>query len=286
MIAQRAIRDATALDDAEWLDTHFAACQPEYEAQLRAVGIKQGWHVLDAGCGGGSHLPLLAELVGPSGKIAAFDLEQANLDAALALLSRLDCPSPVVPQRGSITALPYPDNAFDAVWCANVVQHLDDAALAVALAEFRRVVRPGGLVAVKDMDMSLWRIAPADPLLIAALSRASLRERESTAARETHGSLRGRTLRSYLNGAGLAETWQRTTLIERWQPLRPVERRLWTEWLAHLAALAGARGLAGEELAGWEAVADADAPGHPLNDPNCYLCEGQVLAVGRVPARE
>lgn len=286
MTAQRAIRDATALDAAEWLDTHFAACQPEYEAQLRAVGIEQGWRVLDAGCGGGSHLPLLAELVGPTGSIAAFDLEQANLDAALALLARQHCPCPVVPQRGSITALPYPDNTFDAVWCANVAQHLDDAALAVALAEFRRVVRPGGLVAVKDVDMSLWRIAPADPLLIASLSRVSLREQESTAARETRGSLRGRTLRSYLTGARFTETWQRTTLIERWQPLRPTERRLWTDWLAHLAALAETRGLVGEELAAWEAVADASTPGHPLNDPSCYLCEGQVLAVGRVPERE
>jgi SAM-dependent methyltransferase len=286
MIAQRVARDATALDAAAWLDTHFAACQPEYEALLRAVGIEPGWRVLDAGCGGGSHLPLLAELVGPTGSVAALDLEQTNLDAVSALLAHQQCPCPVVPQRGSITALPYPDDTFDAVWCANVVQHLDDAALAVALAEFRRVVCPGGLVAVKDVDMSLWRIAPADPLLIASLSRASLREPESTAARETRGSLRGRTLRSYLIGAGFVDTRQHTALIERWQPLRPVERQLWSEWLAHLAALAETRGLAGAELAAWAAVSDAAAPGHPLNDPDCYLCEGLVLAVGRVPTLE
>ena len=29
---QQGPRDATALDAADWLDVHFAACQPEYEA--------------------------------------------------------------------------------------------------------------------------------------------------------------------------------------------------------------------------------------------------------------
>jgi SAM-dependent methyltransferase len=284
MTTPRTTRDATALDAADWLDTHFAACEPEYTALLRDTGIERGWHVLDAGCGGGSYLPLLTELVGTTGRVAAIDLEQANVDVARARLARQVPPCPVGVQRGSVTALPDPVNSFDAVWCANVAQHLDDAQFAAALAEFRRVVRPGGLVAIKDVDMSLWRLAPADPLLIASLSRASLRDEASTAARETRGSLRGRTLRSWLTGAGLVATWQRTVLIERWQPLRPVERHLWADWLAHLAALAEERGLSGEELASWRAVADADAPGHPLDAPDCYLCEGQVLAVGRVPA--
>jgi SAM-dependent methyltransferase len=280
---QQGPRDATALDAADWLDVHFAACQPEYEALLRAVGLQPGWRVLDAGCGGGSHLPLLAQAVGPTGHVAALDLEAGNLAAVRALLADRALPCEVVLQQGTITALPYPDAAFDAVWCANVAQHLDDAALATALAECRRVVRPGGLVAVKDVDMALWRLAPADPLLIAALARASLRLGGGDAERETRGSLRGRTLRGWLERAGLEAVWQRTALIERWQPLRPVERRLWADWLAHLAALAEARGLEPTELAAWRAVADADAPEHPLNRPDCYLCEGQVLAVGRVP---
>lgn len=283
MAAPQAPRDATALDAADWLDVHFAACQPEYEALLRAVGIRPGWRVLDAGCGGGSHLPLLAELAGPTGQIAALDLDPENVAAVRDRLAARVLPCPVAPRQGTLAALPYPDGAFDAVWCANVAQHLDDGALASALAEFRRVVRPGGLVAVKDVDMALWRLAPADPLLIAALSRASLRLGGSAAERETRGSLRGRALRGWLERAGLEAVWQRTVLIERWQPLRPVERRLWADWLAHPAALAEARGLEPTELTAWRAVADADAPGHPLNRPDCYLCEGQVLAVGRVP---
>ena len=60
--------------EAGFLDAHFEACRPEYEAMLRSVGLQPGWTVLDAACGGGSYLPLLAETVGSGGAIAAFDL--------------------------------------------------------------------------------------------------------------------------------------------------------------------------------------------------------------------
>ncbi len=31
-----------------FLDAHFEACQPEYEAMLRSVGLQPSWRVLDA----------------------------------------------------------------------------------------------------------------------------------------------------------------------------------------------------------------------------------------------
>src|SRR5262245_14403746 len=62
-----------------WLDLHFEASRSEYEAQLRAVGFQPGWRVLDAGCGGGSFLPWLADLVGPGGGLAALDLAPDNI---------------------------------------------------------------------------------------------------------------------------------------------------------------------------------------------------------------
>jgi hypothetical protein len=56
-----------AMTDGAWLDVHFVTARPEYEAQLRAVGIRPGWRVLDAACGSGAFLPWLAELVGRPG---------------------------------------------------------------------------------------------------------------------------------------------------------------------------------------------------------------------------
>ncbi len=260
---------------------HLEACRPEYEEMLRSVGISPGWAVLDAGCGSGGHVPLLAELVGSAGRVAALDLAPENVAAVEERLAGWALPCPVTAQAESLAALPYPDGRFDAVWCANTTLHFDDEELPSVLAELRRVVRPGGIVAVKDVDMTLARFYPADPFLVSHLSEASLRGGPATV--ESRGSLRGRELGRWLERAGLAEVWQRATLIERRAPLRPVERRFFGEWLAYLAGLAEERGVPEEDLTTWRAMRDPASPENPVNGPDFYACEGQVVAVGRVP---
>jgi ubiquinone/menaquinone biosynthesis C-methylase UbiE len=266
---------------AAWLDTHFAACQPEYEAMLRWVGLRAGSRVLDAGCGGGAYLRPLADEVGFSGTIFALDLQAQNLLAARARAADTQEDRSLALCTGSLTALPLRNGAFDAVWCANTLQYFDDDALPSVLAELRRVVRPGGMVAVKDVDMTLARIDPADPFLISHLSDASIRGPD--AAAESFGSLRGRLLRRWLERAGLANVRQQTFLIERWAPLQPAERALWSEWMALFARLAVERGVPPGDLPTWSALADASAPENPINQPDFYCCEAQVVAVGVVP---
>ncbi len=280
--SRHAVSTGHILAAGEWLDTHFEACRTEYEAMLRSVGIEAGWRVLDAGCGSGSLVPCMADLVGPSGQVVALDIAPENVEIVDRRLTAWGLPCPVEPKVGSLTALPFEDGSFDAVWCGNVLQYFSDADLLVVLAELRRVVRPGGLVAVKDVDMQLVRLHPADPFLVAHLSEVSLRD--TSLGPESRGSLRGRELRRWLERAGLEQVWQRTTMIERWAPLRPVERQLWSEWLAFLAGLAEERGVPAEDLGAWQALAAPDAPDNILNHPDLYTCEGQVVAVGRVPA--
>lgn len=265
----------------EWLDAHFEAARPEYEAMLRSVGIQAGWRVLDAGCGVGSLLPLLAELVGPTGEVAALDLAPENVAVVKRRLSGRAFPCPLGARVGSLTDVPYPDGHFDAVWCANVLQYFPEEAALGVLAELRRVVRPGGLVAVKDVDMALVRLFPADPFLVTHLCEVSIRGPDATP--QSLGSLRGRELRRWLERAGLTDVWQRTTLIERWAPLRPIERRFWGEWLAYLADLALSRGVPAADLEAWGRLADPTAPDHLLDRSDFYGCEGQAVAVGRVP---
>jgi SAM-dependent methyltransferase len=64
---------------------------------------------------------------------------------------------------GDVRRLPFPDGSFDVAHAHQVLQHLADPA--AALAEMRRVCRPGGLVAARDADYGgmLWH--PADPEL-------------------------------------------------------------------------------------------------------------------------
>ena len=95
------------LAGAAWLDVHFEASRPEYEAMLRSVGLQSGWRVLDAGSGSGSYLPLIAHAVGPAGRVTAFDLAPENIAAVEARLGGWDLPCPVAGRVGSLLALPF-----------------------------------------------------------------------------------------------------------------------------------------------------------------------------------
>jgi ubiquinone/menaquinone biosynthesis C-methylase UbiE len=269
------------LAGAEWLDLHFEAARTEYEAMLRSVGIQPGWHVLDAGCGGGSFLPLIAHAVGPTGQVTALDLAPENIAAVEARLGGAALACPITAQVGSLLALPFPGDHFDAVWCANVVQYLADDELATALREFRRVVRPGGLVAVKEVDLTIENFTPGDPGLLWRLLIA-VRERDT----QIQGMLRTPALRRWLERADLEAVWQRRTLEERWAPLRPVERTLCSEFIAWYAGLADSAALPEEDHRRWRALLDLEAPDHPLNSPDFHTYGAYAVAVGRVPLPE
>lgn len=180
-------------------------------------------------------------------------------------------------------ALPYPDDAFDGLWCASVTQYFSDEELLTALAEFRRVVRPGGLVAVKDIDGNLMRVPTCVPGLISHLREARARAGQTQA----YGAMRGPELPAWLRRAGLVDVSSRTTLVERWPPDRPSERQYIGSALATFASMANDLELPESERNEWARLRDlGDAV---LDDPDHYYREGHVLVVGRVsdgPASE
>lgn len=258
-----------AFTHEEIVDPHFQACAAYYQDALDSVGIRPGWHVLDAGCGSGAFLPRIAELVGAEGRISALDLAGENAELAAGRMR--NHPARLEIRQGSILELPYADGTFDAVWCANTTQYLDDAELARALAELRRVTRPGGLVAVKDVDGTLSTVRPADPFLITDFFRGSA---ESPGyARQL---LRGRDLYRRLRAAGLTSVRQRTILMEHHAPLTPAALRFYGNACARFARQAAKEGIPGD----WTPFLDPDDPANPLRDPDGYISEGNVLAIG------
>lgn len=269
---------------ADWLDLHFEACQPEYEAVLRSSGIKRGWRVLDAGCGSGSFLPAIAELVGRSGAIIALDLDPENVAVTSHRVAeewRLACPVEVL--RGSVLEVPLPDDHVDAVWCANVQEYLPDDDLLAMLREFRRIVRPGGLVIIKDADLAHFVLRPADEAFLWHHFEAALAKPYWNAGK---GAFRAWNLRRHFEQAGLTYLWQRSSLIERRGPLRPIERAYLGEYLGTHAGIAldvHFDDLPAPDLELWQHLADAEAGGSLLDHPDFYWCEGQVIAVGQVP---
>ena len=106
------------LSAGPYLDSHFAAARAAYEAMAHFAGFQPGWTILDAGAGGGSYLPILAQLVTATGAIEAIDLAPENVQMLQARAQGGEFACPVAAQVGGITALPFADQRFDAVWCA------------------------------------------------------------------------------------------------------------------------------------------------------------------------
>ena len=114
--------------------------------------IPDTWIVGDLGCGTGQLLPLLAPLVA---RVIGVDSSGEMLTAARARAAHL----PNVDVRsGSLEALPLDDDSLDAAVMMLVLHHLPAPAL--ALAEARRVIKPGGRLLVVDMaphDREVYR---------------------------------------------------------------------------------------------------------------------------------
>jgi SAM-dependent methyltransferase len=232
--------------------------------------------VLDAGCGSGSYLASIRERIGGSGHLIGLDLSEAN--ARYAADTNAGENDGAV--AGSVTALPFRDRSFDAVWCANTAQYFVDRELPVLLEEFKRIVRPGGIVAIKDVDMTGFRIAPAPAFLGLHLAEAAISGH--AVPPESYGSLRGRELKRWLEGAGLIEVTQQALLIERWGPLAGADLQFWSEWLPYLAAIAMDRGVPDEDMETWRSVATPSLASAFVQRPDFYGCELQVAASGRV----
>lgn len=107
-----------------------------------------GQRVLDIGTRDG-HLAKL--LVGPFTEVVALDLERPDIDFP-----------GITPVKGDATALEFPDGHFDAVLCAEVLEHLPPALLAKACSEIARVTKGVAVIGVPlEQDTRLGRMVCA-----------------------------------------------------------------------------------------------------------------------------
>ena len=122
--------------------------------------LRAGMDLLDVGCGPASITADLAERVAP-GRVVGLDAAAGALEAARKTLRERGLSEQVEVTSGDVMALPFEDASFDVVHAHQVLQHLADPV--GALAEMRRVTRPGGIVAVRDAVYSAmtWFPEPA-----------------------------------------------------------------------------------------------------------------------------
>jgi SAM-dependent methyltransferase len=111
--------------------------------------IQSGTRLLDLGCGAGRHA---FEAARRGARVVALDANPAELAqvtavaAAMNEAGELPAAASIAAIAGDATAMPFPDDAFDIVIAAEVLEHIRPDQ--DAMNEVSRVLRPGGLAAV------------------------------------------------------------------------------------------------------------------------------------------
>jgi ubiquinone/menaquinone biosynthesis C-methylase UbiE len=125
--------------------------------------LRAGLDLLDVGCGPGTITLDLATRVAP-GAVVGVDPSEVVLAEARALADSAGVAGANMRfETASAYALELPDDSFDIVHAHQVLQHLTDPV--GALREMRRVLRPDGILAVRDSDYGTFVWGPDDPLL-------------------------------------------------------------------------------------------------------------------------
>ncbi|GAC1373153.1 MAG: methyltransferase domain-containing protein [Actinomycetota bacterium] len=187
----------------------------ENSAAYLLATLTKGDRLLDVGCGPGTITLDLARRVSP-GAVLGIDVAQAVVDEAEVARrqSGVDNASFAV---GDVYALDHQDASFDVVHAHQVLQHLSDPVR--ALVEMRRVLRPGGVLAVRDTDYGAFAWAPADP----RLDRWLVLHHQVTAANHAEADA-GRHLLSWVNRAGFSHS---VATSSTWTFAEPETRGWW-----------------------------------------------------------
>lgn len=151
---------------------HFHGRGPAATEELAALlAPRAGERVLDIGCGLGGPARWLAARHGC--EVTGVELTPDFVAAAAALTRATGLEDRVRVIEGSALALPVPDGAFDRAWSQNVMMNVADRA--GFLAEARRALKPGGLLALADIGAGPggpphyplpWATTPATSFLV------------------------------------------------------------------------------------------------------------------------
>lgn len=172
--------------------------------------LQPGLTLLDVGCGPGTITAEFAERLAP-GRVVGLDAAAAVLDQARAIGSAAEF---VV---GDAYDLPYEDGTFDIVHTHQTLQHLADPVR--ALREWRRVTKPGGIVAAREVDYAGTFWFPEAPGIDAWLDLYERVHRSNGGEPDA-----GRRLKSWALDAGFSDITATATL---WNFHDETDREWW-----------------------------------------------------------
>jgi ubiquinone/menaquinone biosynthesis C-methylase UbiE len=216
-----------------------AACQIPWTGNRKLAffvpHLRTGMRLLEGGCSSGSMALELAGIVDP-GEVVGIDLDAERLEYARAAATHQNL-SNVRFERANVLSLPFENDSFDAAFLSSVCEHLENPL--AALRELCRVVKPGGVVGVRDHEPSGMLVTPHDPLfdeMLALVLRYRTHEgSDFQIARKLRGMLRGAGLQR-VTGTGTAEVHGSTDGTRRFGEAM-LERLSTAPWVSGSMAL-------------------------------------------------
>ncbi|WP_107656879.1 methyltransferase domain-containing protein [Nocardia suismassiliense] len=130
---------------------------PRTRAMLEQLPVRPGDRCWDVGSGGGDVTLMIADMVGRTGRVLGTDLDPAKVALAEAEAAAY----PQVEYRVADITAELPAETFDIAHARFLLSHLTDPAAAVAA--IARTLRPGGTLAVADVDFSAPLCCPDSP---------------------------------------------------------------------------------------------------------------------------
>ena len=191
------------MNDATYYKDHWVQIEPErleaYEQMfewrpqnaplLEPAQLAPGQTVVDYGCGPGGLAVELARRVAPTGRVHGVDLNAAFLERAAARAKRDGVEAQITWHKCDGDKLPLESRLADRLVCKNVMEYVSD--VAATLAEFRRVLKPGGLAHVIDSDWGLFAVEPLGAERMAELfAAASPAYKTPHIGRKLYGAMR------------------------------------------------------------------------------------------------
>ena len=165
----------------------------ESSAAYMLSHIRPGFTVLDFGCGPGTISSGLAKAAAP-GEMHGVDMEESQIDIARAVAEASGIPNAYF-HTGDVTALMFEDDFFDLAHCHNVLMHIPDTRS--VLAEIKRVLKPGGIIACREMICESSFTHPD----LGVLRKAWDMFEDLVAADDGHPQM-GKDMKGHIEGAG------------------------------------------------------------------------------------
>jgi ubiquinone/menaquinone biosynthesis C-methylase UbiE len=259
------------------LSRFHGAFERELQAIVNELPLGSEMRVLDLACGDGFYTWRIAERLGPGGSITGADINLAYLSEATKEAARRSGHARIDFVAASLDRLPFSDETFDLVWCAQSLYTLPDPV--VAISHMARVLRPGGLVAVLENDTLHQVLLPWPASLEVPLRAAELRA-FLEGDRNSSKYYVGRRLPAILAAAGLEPLRMTTHSFDRQAPLGKTEQELLQSYLEEVTKRVAPH-LEATLLQELRQLVAPGSPQHLLRQPYLTMTWLNVLAFGR-----